>query len=109
MGYLPFAYYTNNPEETTALPLAETTDGTPVEPSLDNASNGDYPLARPLFFYANSNRLEDRAVLQEFVRFYINQTDDTELIANQIGYVPASDELVDENLSTLEEYAGSGE
>lgn len=110
MGYLPFAYYTNNPEETTALPLAETADGTPVEPSLDAASSGEYPLARPLFFYANSNRIEEKNHLQEFIRFYINQSTDSELIANQIGYVPASQELADENLATLEEYTGgSGE
>jgi len=109
MGYLPFAYYTNNPEETTALPLAETASGAPVEPSLDAASSGEYPLARPLFFYANSNRIAEKPHLQEFIRFYINQSTDTELIANRIGYVPASDELAEENLSTLEEYAGSGE
>jgi phosphate transport system substrate-binding protein len=104
MGYLPFAYYVNNPDETMALPVTEESGGSPIEPSLEAASNGEYPLARPLFFYANSNRIEEKNQLQEFIRFYINQSTNQELIANQIGYVQSSQELADQNLSTLEEY-----
>jgi phosphate transport system substrate-binding protein len=105
LGFLPFAYYVNNPDETTAIPIAESgSDYT--EPSLDAASSGEYPLARPLFFYANSNKLEEKAHVQDFVRFYINKTTDKSLIAEQIGYVPASEDLANENISTLEEYTG---
>jgi phosphate transport system substrate-binding protein len=106
MGYLPFAYYTNNPEETTAVPLAESAGDEPTDPSLDAASTGEYPLARPLFFYANSNKLESKEHLQEFVRFYVNKSTDKSLIAEEIGYVQSSDQQADENLATLEEYAG---
>jgi len=103
IGYLPFAYYVNNPDETQAVPLAESgSDYT--EPSLDAASTGEYPLARPLFFYANSNKLEDKERLQAFIQFYINKSTDKSLIADQIGYVQSSQEQADENLSTLEEY-----
>jgi phosphate transport system substrate-binding protein len=106
LGYLPFAYYTNNPDETQAVPLAES--GTDyVEPGLDVASTGEYPLARPLFFYANSNKLEEKRHLQAFVRFYIEQSTRKSLIADQIGYVQSSDQQAEENLSTLEEYAGT--
>jgi len=106
LGYLPFAYYTNYPDETTAVPLAASAGDEPVEPSLDAASTGEYPLARPLFFYANSNRLEDKEVLQEFIRFYIDQSTDRELIAEDIGYVQSSEDRAQANLDTLEEYAG---
>ncbi|MDZ7849683.1 MAG: PstS family phosphate ABC transporter substrate-binding protein [Halodesulfurarchaeum sp.] len=59
MGYLPFAYYTNNPDSVKALSLSE--DGSdPVEPSLEGAQSGNYPLARPLFFYANMNKLQEK-------------------------------------------------
>ncbi|MEF8815031.1 MAG: PstS family phosphate ABC transporter substrate-binding protein [Halovenus sp.] len=105
LGYLPFAYYTNNPDETQAVPIAESgTDYT--DPSLDAASTGDYPLARPLFFYANSNKLEDKEHLQDFIRFYINKTTDSQLIAEDIGYVPSSEERAEQNIATLEEYTG---
>jgi phosphate transport system substrate-binding protein len=105
MGYLPFAYYTNNPDETQAVALAESgSDYT--DPSLDAASTGEYPLARPLFFYGNSNKIEEKEPLQAFIQFYIDKTTDKSLIADQIGYVQSSDEQAEENRSTLEEYAG---
>ncbi|MFA9516647.1 PstS family phosphate ABC transporter substrate-binding protein [Halopenitus sp. H-Gu1] len=104
LGYLPFAYYTNNPDETTAVPLAETADDEPTDPSLDAASTGEYPLARPLFFYANSERIAEKNHLQEFIRFYIDRTTDRQLIAEEIGYVQSSEEQAAENLDTLEQY-----
>lgn len=105
MGYLPFAYYVNNPDETQAVPIAESgSDYT--EPSLDAASTGEYPLARPLFFYANSNKLEEKDHLQDFIRYYINKSTDRSLIADEIGYVQSSEAQKEENISTLEEYTG---
>jgi len=105
MGYLPFAYYTNNPDETQAVALTDSGDDY-TDPSLDAASTGEYPLARPLFFYANSNKLEEKDHLQQFVQFYIEKSTDKSLIADQIGYVQSSSERKDQNMSTLEEYAG---
>lgn len=100
MGYLPFAYYTNNPDTVKALKLSEG-DGDPVEPSLEGAQSGDYPLARPLYFYANMTKLQDKGHLQEFIRFYVNQADE-DFIANDIGYVPSSEQMVDDNIANLE-------
>jgi len=100
MGYLPFAYYTNNPDTVKALSLTE--DGSdPVAPSLEGAQSGNYPLARPLYFYANMNKLQEKTHLQEFIRFYVNEADE-EYIAQDIGYVPSSEEMVQNNLDNLE-------
>ena len=101
LGYLPFAYYTNNPDTVKALSLSEGS-GNPVEPSLEGAQSGNYPLARPLFFYANMNMLQEKTSLQEFIRFYVNQADE-DFIANQIGYVPSTEEMVQTNLNNLEQ------
>jgi phosphate transport system substrate-binding protein len=103
LGYLPFAYYTNNPDTVKALSISEG-GGDPVEPSLEGAQSGNYPLARPLFFYANQNKLQEKTHLQEFIRFYANEAK-KDYIANAIGYVPSSDEMVQANLDNLE--AGS--
>jgi len=100
MGYLPFAYYTNNPDSTTALSLSEG-ENDPVAPSLEAAQSGTYPLARSLFFYANMEKLQDKTHLQEFIRFYVNQADE-EYIAEEIGYVPSSETMVEDNLANLE-------
>ncbi|MBS3761181.1 MAG: PstS family phosphate ABC transporter substrate-binding protein, partial [Halodesulfurarchaeum sp.] len=101
-GYLPFAYYTNNPDSVKALEVSDGGDSVP--PSLEAAKSGNYPLARPLFFYANQNKLQEKNHLQEFIRFYANEAA-KDYIANEIGYVPSSDEMVQANLDNLE--AGS--
>jgi len=103
LGYLPFAYYTNNPDSVKALRVSQG-GGEAVPPSLEAAKSGNYPLARPLFFYANQNKLQEKEHLQEFIRYYINEAD-KDYIANDIGYVPSSEEMVQANLDNLE--AGS--
>lgn len=100
-GYLPFAYYVNNPDQVKAVGIVED-GGEAVDPSLEAAQSGEYPLARPLFFYVNNNKLADDPTLQEFVRFYIEQAGE-EFVADQIGYVPSSDDQVQSNLDKLEE------
>ena len=102
LGYLPFAYYTNNPDETTAVPITEEEGDEPVEPSLEAASTGDYPLARPLFFYGNMNRIQEKTHLQEFIGFYIEQATNQSLIGEEIGYVPSSDEVAQSNQDALD-------
>jgi phosphate transport system substrate-binding protein len=58
LGYLPFAYYVNNPDSVKALSLS--VDGSdPVAPSLEGAASGNYPLARPLFFYGHMDMIQE--------------------------------------------------
>ncbi|WP_435181256.1 phosphate ABC transporter substrate-binding protein PstS family protein [Halorussus sp. AFM4] len=102
MGYVPFAFIQNNPTQNVRTLQIDSGDGC-VQPNLETAKSGEYPLARPLFIYVNSQRLQNKQALQEFVRFYLNQTDSTELIANQIGYVPQSEEDVQSDLQKLEQ------
>jgi len=102
MGYLPFAYYTNNEDGTKALELDEG-DGC-VAPSLENAKSGDYGLARPLFIYVNSERLADKPALQEFVSFYIENATRDDLLAERIGYVPSGEDVAEENRRAVAEY-----
>ena len=99
-GYLPFAFYTNNPDSVKALGVFEG-DNDPVQPSLEGAKSGNYPLARPLFFYGNMNKMQEKSQVQEFLRFYIDQSDE-DYIASEIGYVPGSQDMVDANLENLE-------
>ncbi len=103
LGYLPFAYYVNNPDETTAVPLAPSASEDPVAPSLDAASTGEYPLARPLFFYGNMNKIQAKDQLQGFIKFYIQQATRKDLIAERIGYVQSSDQRAQQNMTALRE------
>ena len=99
-GYLPFAYYVNNPDSVKALSVSEGS-GEGVQPSLEAAQSGEYPLARPLFFYANDNKLAESATVQEFCKFYIEQSG-KQYIADDIGYVPSGDSRVQDNLDKLD-------
>jgi len=100
MGYLPFAYYTNNPDATKALSV----DG--VEPSLQNAKRGDYELARPLYIYVRDDRLANAAHVEAFVRFYVENSVRGDLVAERIGYVPISEEQKSDHLSKVDDATG---
>jgi phosphate transport system substrate-binding protein len=99
IGYFGFAYYFQNPDQVTAVAVDDG-DG-PVEPSLETAKSGEYtPLARPLFTYPNEKRLSETHIA-EFCRFFIEQTVNEEIVANQVGYVPNGEEEKNTELEEL--------
>lgn len=102
MGYFGYAYYNQNRDSIKALAIAAP-GGEPVEPSLDNAQSGAYPLSRPLFIYVSDQALADPAV-RAFVEFYIEQAA-TDLV-EQVGYVPVTEAMMQENMRKIEEAAG---
>lgn len=99
-GYLPFAYYVNNPDQVKAISVIGES-GEAVAPSLTAAQSGEYPLARPLFFYVNDNKLAEKQTLQEFVRYSIEQAG--EEFISEVGYVPSTQEQVQSNLDKLDQ------
>jgi phosphate transport system substrate-binding protein len=92
IGYFGFSYYYNNPDQVKALKID---DGSGcVGPSLDTAANEEYtPLSRPLFTYAAKDALVDERVA-EFARFVVEHSGNQDLVANDVGYVPLTDEQV---------------
>ncbi len=100
IGYFGFSYYYNNPESVTALRIDDG-DGC-VEPSVETAKNGEYtPLSRPLFTYASKKELAQEHIA-EFARYYIEQSGNQELVAEQVGYVPNTEAAVRDQLDALE-------
>ena len=98
MGYFGYAYYTENSERVKALKIeTEASEGC-TAPSLDNAKDGSYPMARPLFVYASEAAIK-REEVYEFLKFYFLRAE-TEVIKD-IGYVPSSVEQRNKNLGTL--------
>ena len=98
IGYVGHAYYRANSDRVNAVGL----DSGPgcVDPTLDTAESGEYPLARPLFTYVNTDRLREPHVA-EFARFFVEQSADEELVADRIGYVPNSEAQMEDELSEL--------
>ncbi|ACM56104.1 PstS family phosphate ABC transporter substrate-binding protein [Halorubrum lacusprofundi] len=101
IGYFGFAYYFQNPDQLKALGID---DGNgPVEPSLETASSGEYtPLSRPLFTYPSIESLGKEHVA-EFARYFVEQTTNEDLVAGDVGYVPATEETQEEQMEILED------
>jgi len=103
MGYFGYAYYNSNSEQVKALNVAAEAGDDPVAPSLANAQDGSYPMARPLFVYGAESDLQ-REDVSAFMEYYIeNAATD---IVEEVGYVPSSEDQRDENLTALDEAAG---
>ncbi|MFC6723943.1 PstS family phosphate ABC transporter substrate-binding protein [Halobium palmae] len=102
MGYLGYAYYSENKDAVKALAIDDG-DGTCVTPSLETAKTGKYkPLSRPLFTYPAREALAEEHVA-EFAKFWIENSTSTELVAEQVGYVPLDDEQQKEQMQKLEQ------
>ena len=100
VGYLGFAYYSQNTDTVKAVSIDDG-DG-PVEPSLETAKSGEYtPLARPLFTYPRVESLAEDHIA-EFARFWMEQTTNEEVVANEVGYVPLDDDQQSEMMDRLE-------
>jgi len=104
MGYFGYAYYNQNSDAVKAVNIAAEEGDEPAEPSLANAKDGSYPMARPLFIYPSEAAIQ-REVVYEFLNFYLTKAETD--IVQEIGYVPSSEEMRDENLNTLDEIAGN--
>jgi len=99
-GYFGFSYYYNNPDSVRAIPIDDG-DGC-VEPSVETAKSGEYtPLARPLFTYVAKEALAQEHVA-EFAKFYVEQSGNEQLVAERVGYVPNTEDLVRAQLDEIE-------
>jgi phosphate transport system substrate-binding protein len=101
IGYFGFAYWFQNQDQIT--PVAIDNGNGPVLPSLETASSGEYqPLSRPLFTYPSMSSLAEEHVA-EFARYFVGQTTNQQLIAEEVGYVPATEETKEEQMQKLED------
>src|SRR6056297_1950645 len=104
IGYFGYSYYAQNQDRIKELAIKANESDACGDPSLQAARTGTYPMARPLFLYPSKEALQ-REEVAAFVRFYLeNSTADW--IANEINYVPSSNEQAATNLQTLKEIAG---
>ena len=83
LGYFGYAYYKENQDKLTLVPIDGGTGA--ISPSETTINNGTYaPLSRPIFIYARSSALDD-PIIERFVHFYLDQA---EKLASEVGYIP---------------------
>ena len=97
MGYAGFSYYTENEGKLKAL---EVDNGKGcVGPSVETAQDGSYaPLSRPLFIYPSESALKKPEV-KAFVDYYLANVNS---IAEAVGFVPLTEEQLEESEATAE-------
>jgi phosphate transport system substrate-binding protein len=102
IGYFGYSYYEENADTLKALAI-DGGDGC-VDPSVDTAMDGSYaPLARPLFIYVKDEALA-RPEVADFVEFYL---DNVQAIAEEVQFIPATDDQVGEARSAYEAAVGA--
>ncbi|WP_254531341.1 PstS family phosphate ABC transporter substrate-binding protein [Natrinema gelatinilyticum] len=104
IGYFGYAYYAENQDRVKALDVKETESDDCGTPDLQAASEGTYPMARPLFIYPSEEAVQ-REEVYEFLKFYLENSN-ASWIADDVGYVPSNQDMVDENMSALDNAAG---
>ena len=102
LGYLGYTYYEENTDTLKALEVDG--GGGCVAPSAETAQDGTYvPLSRPLFIYVKTESLTTEPQVAGFVDYYLNNAVS---LAESYQFIPVTDEVVSENLSTLQTQQG---
>src|SRR5215216_4216791 len=108
LGYFGLSYYEQNQQRLKDILV----NG--VSPSTQTAQSGEYPLSRPLFIYVSTQALQDNPAVEEFVRFYLENTNQ---FVEQAQYVPlpgnglqvARDRFDNRTTGSAPEEVGGGE
>lgn len=88
LGWVGFAYVEQNLD--LVRPLAVDGGDGCVEPTSETIASGEYPIARPLYVYANAGTAEENAALAAFIDFYLS--DEGRASVAEAGYVDIPDE-----------------
>jgi phosphate transport system substrate-binding protein len=101
MGYFGYSYYQENEGALKALEV----DGGKgcVAPGAETAQNDEYvPLSRPLFIYPSAEALTDPAV-KAFVDYYLDNVNE---IAESVGFIPLTEEQLEESKNATAKLTG---
>lgn len=102
LGFFGYAYYEENKDKLKAVPI-DNGDG-PVEPTIESISDESYaPLSRPLFIYPNSEKMKEKPVVKEFVKFYL---ENAKQFVEEAGYAPLDDGHYKQLMEKFEENHG---
>ncbi len=85
IGYFGYAYYLENQDILTSLPINGVA---PSQESVEAVGDDAYPLARPLFIYGAPSIMQEKAQVASFISYYLQNVNE---IVIEVGYFPASD------------------
>lgn len=80
VGYIGLAYETKDVKQ---LAVSYDAGKTYVEPGVEAAQNGTYPISRPLYFYYAATK---ESTVKPFIDYILSETG--QKIVSEVGYVP---------------------
>ncbi len=96
LGFFGFSYYEKNRDRLKVVAIADDSQGSLTEavtPSAEAVEKALYqPLSRPLFIYVNGKSAQANEELQEFVKFYM---ENSSRIVSATDYIPLVPEAYD--------------
>lgn len=96
IGFFSFAYYQENSRDLKALPVINNA-GEKIPPTIKTIQDNSYnPLSRPIFIYANQEKLTDAE--KAFLRFYLEHA---ALLVPQVGFVALNKNSHEQSLQKL--------
>ena len=102
MGYFGYSYYEENQDTLKALEI----DGGEgcIAPSAETVQDGSYaPLGRQLFIYPSAQSLQEKAEVEAFVDFYVDNIDE---IVEAAAFIGLNDEQKAQLERQVEELRG---
>jgi phosphate transport system substrate-binding protein len=107
LGFFGLAYYTENKDKLKLVGIDDGKDDNgkgAILPSEETVKNKTYvPLGRPLFIYVN-NKAAARKEVQQFVKFYI---ENTKTLAKDVGYISLNDQEIQEEHTKFDQFIGT--
>lgn len=102
MAYLGYSYYQQNRDKLKAVAIINT-DGTPINPSVENVISGQYSdLSRPLFLYVNKAAILKRASVRRFLSHTFHPRN-IERSVSTAGYIPLSEKMYSQARGIIDE------
>jgi phosphate transport system substrate-binding protein len=99
LGWVGYAFYTQNQDAVKAIPIAEFGDDC-VEPNTETIQSAEYPISRFLYIYVNSQKLQENEALEPFVDFYMSEEGLASV--SEVGYVDLHEEDIAATLDAWE-------
>jgi phosphate transport system substrate-binding protein len=90
LGWVGYAFYSENTDKVRAIPIAEEGDNC-VEPTEETIAAGDYPIARDLYVYVNAKEAKSNKAVAGYVDFYLSQL---ETVVTETGYVQQPQDVI---------------
>jgi len=95
LGWVGFAFYEENTDVVKALEV-DGGDGC-VAPTTETIASNEYPIARDLYIYVNTDRAAENPALAAFVDYYLS--DEGIAAVDEGGYVSLTADALDETRS----------